>query len=311
MRWLFCVMTSILLSILRILFGLLFMASAVLKLFPLDAFELVLIKQVGFSWALAPWGARLLILAEFALGAAIASGWWLRLSLRTSIAMVALFSIHLAYLAITGQGDENCGCFGELIPMDATTSLLKNGAFLLIGVVLLAMRSHASRLSLPIIGVLLTLAAIPTLFWYEPLPESQAGEAIEVDANMLTDLDEETGFSLTEDDKVVVVMYAKCVHCKQLASLLATTDANRANERTRLLIFGDEESVGAFIAETGLEAFRVGRTSSRPLMMAIDGTFPSVLQIHAGEVTAMWQGRDVHLPLLNHLIHSDQAESEP
>lgn len=277
------------------------MASAVLKLFPLDAFELVLIKQVGISWSLAPWFSRALILFEFSLGASIAAGLWLRRSLWLSILMLLVFSVYLGYLAATGQGDENCGCFGELIPMDATTSLIKNALFLAIGGLLLWWTAHAKRLMLPLAAAVLVVLAVPALFMYEPLPSGGGGEQVELDASFLKELSEEAHTDVDEGPRVIVVMYANCIHCKQLATLLATADFESA-QRLRLLIYGSETAMGSFVSETGIQGLDFSNTSSRPLMQAIDGTFPTVLETDGQLVTAMWQGRDVNVSLLSELI---------
>ena len=100
--------------ILRILFGLVFIVSACLKLAPIEAFEMVLIKQVGISWSLAPLMARSLILFELVLGTSIAFGFWTRAMVMAAQAMTAGFTVYLTLLIVQGSGDDNCGCFGEL-----------------------------------------------------------------------------------------------------------------------------------------------------------------------------------------------------
>ena len=97
-------------------------------------------------------------------------------------------------------------------------------------------------------------------------------------------------------------MMAKCVHCKQLASLLSTLDKEKAADQLRILVYGKEEDVQDFAEETGIDSFDVRKSSSRSLLQAINGTFPSAILVRNGEIISNWTGRDLNIDLLSKVL---------
>lgn len=291
--------------ILRILFGLLFIASAALKLIPIEAFELVLIKQVGFSWELAPFFARLIVLVEFMLGICLVFGYRSRQSIMASAGMLLFFTAFLIYQIVIGAGDENCGCFGELIPLDANESVAKN-LVMLAWLSFLFWRIDVNpRWKYSWTGLIIGVIAIPVLFIVVPLPSVDLSQEATIENELINTLNSTHTWDLKEDQKLVVVMMAKCVHCKQLAMLLSTLDKSDAEDQLRILIYGKEEDVHAFAAETGIDSFDYRKTSSRSLLQALDGTFPSAIFIRDGNIVSNWTGRDLNIDLLSKLLTSD------
>lgn len=117
----------------RILIAILFLVSAAAKLYPspnlaLGTFEAKQLIPMGFSQGLAAYFSRTLIAIEFGLGLAILQPHYLRkLIIPATIALLAVFSIHLSYEIISqGASAGNCGCFGELLPMTPLQALIKN-----------------------------------------------------------------------------------------------------------------------------------------------------------------------------------------
>ncbi|MCO4806999.1 MAG: DoxX family protein [Flavobacteriales bacterium] len=288
--------------ILRILFGLVFIVSACLKLAPIEAFEMVLIKQVGISWSLAPLMARSLILFELVLGTSIAFGFWTRAMVMAAQAMTAGFTVYLTLLIVQGSGDDNCGCFGELIPMDAPTSIVKNIIILIWGQMLLWKLKLDWKWRFSWIGLVLGLLVVPILFLASPIPSGNLDKEPTIDNELVTNLSEDHEWDLDQGEKLIVVMYANCVHCKQLATLLSTTDKEIADEKLRLMIFGNEEKVAEFLMETKVANFPFQPTSSRALMIAVDGTFPTAILLKDGQVVSNWTGKEVNMDLLSTIL---------
>ena len=116
---------------LRILISGLFLLSAFAKLYPTPmygitkVFEEGQLLKMGFSENLAPYFSRFIIGAEFFLAITILFNNYLKkLIIPLSFIMIAVFSIHLS-TQIFGDS-ENCGCFGDLIPMTPLQALIKN-----------------------------------------------------------------------------------------------------------------------------------------------------------------------------------------
>ncbi len=117
----------------RIIIAILFLLSAVAKLYPssltaLTTFEAKQLMPMGFSEGVAPYFSRFLIAAEFAIGVAILLPFYLkRFVVPVAILLLLVFCGQLSYDIITKGADAgNCGCFGSLIPMTPLEALIKN-----------------------------------------------------------------------------------------------------------------------------------------------------------------------------------------
>lgn len=289
----------------RMFYGALFIASAILKLFPLDYFELILVHQAGISWALVPVASRILLVSEFGLGVFLLSGYRLRFSLWFSLALLSVFQIFLFRQIMQGEGGADCGCFGELIPLNGPSSLIKNFGFMLLGGMLLIRLAWAEKWSLYEAGPLLAVLAIPVLILIEPMPEFSQDADFEVDLELLSRESFGAESPMEEGNKTVVVMLSNCIHCAQLSSFMATLDAGEVADDLRIIIVGEDAGVEYFVQETGIQDFHYVKTKDRELIGAIDGTFPTVLYLEGGEVSKKWKGRDVNIRLLSELLALD------
>lgn len=292
-------------AILRIVLGLLFLVSAVSKLFPVDAFELVLIRQLGISWAAAPYFARALILCEFILGSFLVFGVRPRLTLSVALVTLLGFTLHLAVLIALGRGGQDCGCFGEWLPMDAPTSIIKNAVFIALNVVLLARHRQAGRLAWKYGPWILSALAVPAVFLLFPLPEAIRAENTRLDAAVFEQAGIMDKTSITSK-KVVLILYADCVHCKQVANLLATAGEEAGTRDWLIVMFGKKEKVDTFVLETGLSGFDRVHTADRTLIASFNGTFPTLVELDSGEVRNTWQGNNITKSLLTRLMKTSQ-----
>ncbi|MEX2596570.1 MAG: MauE/DoxX family redox-associated membrane protein [Salibacteraceae bacterium] len=289
-------------AIFRVLFGLLFVASAVLKLFPIDYFELVLVDQLGLSWVIVPLFARILILIEFTLGVAIVFGFMLRWSLISSLLMLAVFSVYLVGQIAAGNGAENCGCFGELVPLDGPSSLIKNIIMIVLGVVLLWKSLSIKRFTKPFVAPILTILAIPALFLIVPIPNVDPDADFELDTALMVRNDPYTALPINQGDKTVVIMLAKCLHCAQLGTLISKLDPVEVEDELRIIILGKPEDVDFFIEKTGIKEFHYMRSGDTELLRAIGGKFPTVIQLKDGDLVNKWVGATVNMRLLSELL---------
>jgi len=118
--------------IIRLVIALLFIVSAVAKLYPspyfaISTFEVKQLYPLGFSESIAPYFSRILIGIEFALGFAILIKDYLKkITIPATILLLFVFIVHLSYTTFSSGNAGNCGCFGELIPMTPVEAILKN-----------------------------------------------------------------------------------------------------------------------------------------------------------------------------------------
>jgi len=299
-------MMKLIIPTLRILFGLIFIASGILKLFPLDYFELILVDQVGLSWNTVPFFSRLVIWVEIAIGVCIVFSFKLKQSLLASLLMLAVFTIYLIAKVVSGDGAEDCGCFGELIPLDGPTSIIKNVILMLYGVALLWIVKKSDQFRWSWGGPILSIAAIPLIIGFFPLPEYTSNADFELDIELLEHNEYPNAPSTFKDGrKVVVVMLANCVHCAQLASMIAQLDPTEVQDELRIILMGKDDASDFFVEDTNIESFLLARSTDRELLGAVEGTFPTVIFAENGQVKSKWKGKDVNIKLLNELLQLD------
>ncbi len=121
---------------LRVFLSLMFLFSAFSKLYPspnfaLTTFEVKQLYPMGFSPGFSAWLSRSLIGGEFALGILLLLPYYFRkLIIPASVALLVIFTAHLSYEYATKGNEENCGCFGTLMPFSTLESIIKNIVFL-------------------------------------------------------------------------------------------------------------------------------------------------------------------------------------
>ena len=116
----------------RVLISALFVLSAVAKLYPTPLYGITKVFEegqlipMGFSSDFAPFLLRLIIGFEFFIAIAILQGHYIKkLIIPSTILLITVFSIDLS-IDIFGGVDENCGCFGQLIPMTPVEANIKS-----------------------------------------------------------------------------------------------------------------------------------------------------------------------------------------
>ena len=116
----------------RVVISLLFLLSAFAKLYPTPLYGITKVFEegqlipMGFSNDLAPFISRLIIGFEFFIAFAILQFNYLKkLVVPSTILLLLIFSVDLSIDIFIGNTD-NCGCFGQLIPMTPIEALIKN-----------------------------------------------------------------------------------------------------------------------------------------------------------------------------------------
>lgn len=117
---------------LRITVALLFLVSALAKLYPspyfaISTFEVKQLYPMGFTEGLARYFSRTLIGIEFALGVLLLQRHFLRtLIVPATFLLLTVFVVHLTVQTFVFGNGGNCGCFGELLPMTPVEAIIKN-----------------------------------------------------------------------------------------------------------------------------------------------------------------------------------------
>ena len=239
--------------VLRILMSALFFLSAFAKLYPTPMYGITKIFEqgqlipMGFSEGLAPYFSRFIIGAELFLAIGILFNNYLkRIILPLAFLMVAVFSFHLS-TQIFGSS-ENCGCFGELIPMTPFEALIKN-LLTLIVLSLIYMKSKDVRARF---SNLLILFLLISTIMFVFLPVSSQSKS---NTSSFISFVENEHFVNSNEKKILCFFDAGCEHCQYSARSLDSL-SNLDDEFPQIqIIFSDSEeyNIPSFFDFTGGE----------------------------------------------------------
>ena len=228
--------------IIRVLISALFLLSAFAKLYPSPMYGITKIFEegqlipMGFSEGLAPYFSRFIIAIEFFIAFAILQRNYLKkLVIPTSIIMLIVFSLHLAYSIFLGDS-ENCGCFGELIPMSPFQALIKN--IITIGIlgylyknIPMDENNSYSKLSIQFLSIMLLMFAL--------LPVQTVGKNKRVSGfaeYVVSDID------INDGKNILCFFDAGCEHCMDAAKSLNQLSDSIAYFPEMHIIFSDSEA---------------------------------------------------------------------
>ena len=127
-------------SALKVMLGLVFIVSAVLKIFDMDRFEIYIYSYHFFSLNFSFLVARFAIILELVLGIGLISHCLHKLMWWGSVIMLFGYTLLLIYALTLGRTDS-CHCFGDFLQLNPAQSLVKNGVLMLLFVPIYQMES--------------------------------------------------------------------------------------------------------------------------------------------------------------------------
>lgn len=238
---------------LRILISGLFLLSAFAKLYPTPMYGITKVFEqgqlipMGLPESIVPYFSRFIIGAEIFLAITILFNNYLkRLIVPLSFIMVAVFSIHLS-TQIFGDS-ENCGCFGDLIPMTPLEALVKN----IITLVILAVIYKKSTDVREKFHNLVTLFLITSTLMFAVLPVSTASKS---EGSSFINFVENEEFINLEDRKILCFFDAGCEHCQHAARSLDSLSGLGEGFPPVHIVFSDteQEKIPEFFEVAGNE----------------------------------------------------------
>ena len=237
----------------RILISALFLLSAVAKLYPTPLYGITKVFEegqlipMGFSSDFAPIISRLLIGFEFFIAFAILQSHYIKkLIIPSTILLITIFSIDLS-IDVFGGVDENCGCFGQLIPMTPAEALIKNIFTLLILFFIYknVTDKEKSNFLLLFNGYLIISVLMFALL---PIATNSSSKQVSSFSSYV-----EEDFDINTGKKVLCFFDAGCDHCMDAAKSLAEFSSQLQSFADVHIIFSDteEEKIPEFLQYTG------------------------------------------------------------
>ena len=199
------------------------MLSAISKLSSMESFELYIFSLGYSSFDLSTLAGRLVIAAEFLLGAALSTGILFRPAKWLTVLFLSFFSCFLMWRAAVGDMDS-CHCMGDIVDMNPYQSLIKN-------VLLAALLAYSWKLppaeikgkdifrkGIPAVCSMAVLSAVfiispPDMFFRRGrISDDLSQEKFSPTADSL---------GLSDGKRIVCFYSAGCEHCRHCASKMA------------------------------------------------------------------------------------------
>ena len=283
-------------STIRLLLGVFFIGTAVLKLLSIDNFEVYLYSFGIISYAWTTFFSRLLIFIELIIGISMILKiyyrqiWWL------TMMMMVGFTLFLVHAAIF-RNDSNCHCFGDIIELDPTQSIVKNIITLAL---LLVIRNEQSHDYKPVLkrwltaGVLVSsfviaFVLLPMDVIYNKIYSDQENVnslAFYESLNDSTYFDGEKIMDIREGRYLINYALAGCKYCRIGAEKL-TLMADRhqiPHDRIKFIIGGSDQATEHFKEVTKTSDYQHWNIPMQQLVAITYGKFPLYVFIENGKV---------------------------
>ncbi len=282
--------------VLRIAVGLVFITSALTKLYPIIPLEILLVKTGITNWSLAPIFARLLIGFEFLLGSFLIFN--IQTKKTTIVSMLSLvgFTFYLLYLNFFVSADDNCGCFGEIIKLNPLQSILKN--IVLFALLVLLFKTHSTSNNFRfktalLIFITASSLALPFIFNLMKTHGSKGNYIVKpytfVENEQLKSLPFSNGknVNLLEDKKIICFLSLHCEACKYAASKFSVLYKEN-NKIPVHIIFLDTknrtEYLKKFEKETSIKNIPYTFLPYEDFFKASSGSLPFIMFLENGEI---------------------------
>ena len=239
----------------RILISALFLLSAVAKLYPTPLYGITKVFEegqlipMGFSSDFAPFLSRLIIGFEFFIAFAILQSHYIKkLVIPSTILLLSVFCIDLA-IDIFGGVDENCGCFGQLIPMTPMEAFIKNIFTILL--LLFIYRNVTDREKSSFLLLFNGYLIISVLmFSLLPIATNSSNKQVSSFSSYV-----DSDFDINNGKKILCFFDAGCDHCMDAAKSLTELSTNNNSFPDVHIIFSDteEDKIPEFLNYAGSE----------------------------------------------------------
>ena len=284
-------------SALKVLLGLVFIVSAVLKVFDMDRFEIYVYSYHFFNLNFSFFVARAAIILELVLGIGLLSQTMHKLYWWGSVAMLGGYSLLLIYALTLGRTDS-CHCFGDFLQLDPKQSLIKNGVLLVL--FLLVYKMDSWRTPFRWLMLIITIMASSIGVFVASPPDNMANTdpahnlQIELFEEMLDEAPLDS-LHLDEGKQIVCFFSAGCEYCQTAARKLSLMQQFHGfpRERVTYLFMGGEAEVSRFYELSESERYREVIYPDSRMLKAVSGNLPTIVLMENGEVVKECGLRDM------------------
>lgn len=284
-------------SALNVLLGLVFIVSAVLKVFDMDRFEIYVYSYHFFNLNFSFFVARAAIILELVLGIGLLSQTMHKLYWWGSVSMLGGYSLLLIYALTLGRTDS-CHCFGDFLQLDPKQSLVKNGVLLVLFLLVYKMDSWRTPFRWLILIIAIIASSIGVFVASPPdnlaNPDPAHNLQIELFEEMLDEAPLDS-LHLDEGKQIVCFFSAGCEYCQTAARKLSLMQQFHGfpRERVTYLFMGGEAEVSRFYELSESERYREVIYPDSRMLKSVNGNLPTIVLMENGEVVKECGLRDM------------------
>ena len=274
----------------RLLLGVFFIGTAVLKLLSIDNFEVYIYSLGIFSYTWTTFFSRLLIFIELSIGISLVLKicfrqiWWL-----TMLIMIG-FTLFLIYAAIF-RNDSNCHCFGDILELNPTQSIFKNIITLALLFIIKNEKSHdykpvwrkwllAGNLA---VSFVISFVLLPMDVIYNRIYSEK--ENVNTVA-FYESMSDSTFAGIQSGRYLINYALAGCKYCR-LGAEKVTMMIDRhgiSHDKLKFIIGGSDEAIAKFVEATGTSDYQHWKIPAPEFMAITYGKFPLFVFIEDGKV---------------------------
>lgn len=289
-------------TIIRIFIGLVFVASAVTKYISIEAFDMFVFEHELFSWNLTNFLTRILISCEACLGLMLIFGIYPKLSRWLTVGSLAFFTIYILLKPFFFEvNSENCHCFGEVLILSDSQTLIKNVVLLLLSIALFFDKGWKIKYAKYIL-IASFIAPLATTFIIRPpdvIVHAIYGKEIELNMesfDMLVNMDKVQDMKVSEGKKVLCLYSTTCKHCKRTAIKLdiIIKRHNLDKNNFAVLFWGKEENIDVFYKETGVQLLSTNKVPPLLFLSATKGRQPIIVLMDNGKIVDLYKSTNVN-----------------
>jgi len=276
--------------LLKVLLGLVFIASAILKIVDMDRFEIYIYSYHFFSLNFSFLVARAAIILELVLGIGLVSNTLHKLYWWGSVAMLLGYTLLLIYALIIGRTD-NCHCFGDFLQFDPKQSLIKNGVLMLLFLLIYRVEEWKT----PYRWLILCLAImVSTIGVFVASPPDNYTPAYAPEQNLQIELFNEMldeapldSLHLKEGKQIICFFSTGCEYCQMAARKLSLMQQfyGFPADRITYVFMGSEEGITKFYERSESAHYRdVLYPDVVRLLKSVNGNLPVIVLLEEGAV---------------------------
>ncbi|MBR4804795.1 MAG: hypothetical protein IK032_09185 [Bacteroidales bacterium] len=278
---------------LRILAGISFIASAVLKYLTVDSFDMYIYEHQLFGYVATETLTRCLIAAEFCLGVFMIAGIFLRFTKYTMLVFLVAFTAYLLLQPYLFDVDgENCHCFGDFFSLGRWQSVLKNIVLIALAIPINpALPWHFRWPKTGFVAMaVLSLAAVFSLITPSYIDQALYGKEVTIDGSLFrtTMLETGGGEALLQGRKVVCFYSTSCGYCRKAAKKvhIAMGNAHIDDNDVQIVFWhtNPEKPVEEFFEKSGVPPLQYVEIPTATFLDITQGSMPVIAFVDNGDV---------------------------